>query len=455
MFSFVPHPFKYHALSMASQAGYDVDLVGFSGSSPCDEVLNHPNIRLQIIPTPEIPKLMNRVFFTRAIYKTIVQLWLLFSLLMFKIAKPTYILCQNPPAIPLLAVALLVSIFRGSKFVIDWHNYGYTWLAVNRPGSSLLVGLYYIYERIFGRLAHGHLCVSHAMKADLKQNWGINANVLHDLPQPFFKRASSREKKQLFDRHEFGKATEGSPKNVNAFCLEDGSLRPDRPALLVSSTSWTADEDFSVLLDAVEACDKRAKEGRAKFPLVRLVVTGKGDLKEFYERKIAALDLKYFTFYTEFLSFADYALLLGSADLGVSLHFSSSKLDLPMKVVDMFGSELPVAAYDYGCLGELVKDGVNGFTFTTREKLTDILYNMLIKFPEDLTVLEACRDNIREFKKAKWSDTWSEAAIPIFGHPQGHEAKDTSNSPKKATRSKGSAKSPQAARQRINSSKQK
>jgi len=65
--------------------------------------------------------------------------------------------------------------------------------------------------------------------------------------------------------------------------------------------------------------------------------------------------------------------MIAAADLGVCMHKSSSNLDLPMKVVDMFSSKLPCFAFDYPTIGELVisapSPNPNGALFKTAEDL--------------------------------------------------------------------------------------
>lgn len=128
-------------------------------------------------------------------------------------------------------------------------------------------------------------------------------------------------------------------------------LRQDRLALIVSSTSWTPDEDFNILLDALAIYELHAtlQKSDSLLPKVLVVVTGKGPLRDTYMRKINELQKKWnwVRCVSLWLEAEDYPILLGSADLGVCLHSSSSALDLPMKVVDMFGCGLPVCALQF------------------------------------------------------------------------------------------------------------
>jgi beta-1,4-mannosyltransferase len=66
--------------------------------------------------------------------------------------------------------------------------------------------------------------------------------------------------------------------------------RESRPAMIISSTSWTADEDFGILLTALELLDERTSSlSVAEFPNLLVVVTGKGPQKEMYLEKIRQL----------------------------------------------------------------------------------------------------------------------------------------------------------------------
>jgi len=186
-------------------------------------------------------------------------------------------------------------------------------------------------------------------------------------------------------------------------------MRPDRPALVVSSTSWTEDEDFSVLLEALADLDRRVK-GDTRFPRVLCVVTGKGPQRAMYEARMARMRLEKVRIKTMWLEAADYPKLLGSCDIGVSLHCSSSGLDLPMKILDMFGASLPVCAINFECLDELVQDGHNGLVFEEPKQLADQLQQLLTGFP-DARRLAELRANVRP---GRWSENWMQHAMPVI-----------------------------------------
>lgn len=195
--------------------------------------------------------------------------------------------------------------------------------------------------------------------------------------------------------------------------------RPGRPAVIVSSTSWTEDEDFSVLLEALTALDAAAVAAPSRFPDFLVLVTGKGPLKAMYEAKMAALPLRRVAIRTLWLAPGDYPLLLGCADLGVCLHFSTSGLDLPMKVVDMFGAGLPVCAINFACLPELVRHDINGLVFNTAAQLAQQMCDLFSGFPggDSAKRLKRLRAGVRLFQAERWQDNWTRHAAPFFALP--------------------------------------
>ena len=194
--------------------------------------------------------------------------------------------------------------------------------------------------------------------------------------------------------------------------MNDGSIQPkeDRAAILVSSTSWTPDEDFSILLEALKLYEKTCCKTR-----IVCLITGKGALKDHYEEIISQLELQKVQICLLWLQPEDYPRLLSSADLGVCLHTSSSGLDLPMKVVDMFGSHLPVAAFSYKCLDELVLHDVNGYHFTTSHELSQQLSQLLSDFPNKTETLNRFRNHLENnFTRQRWEDNWEQKVSHLF-----------------------------------------
>ena len=94
---------------------------------------------------------------------------------------------QNPPQFPTLAVTWWSLRRRGVRFVIDWHNLGYTLLQLRLGGWHPAVRLARWFERRDARRVDGNLCVSRALAAFLESRFGVrNARVLYDRPASVF-----------------------------------------------------------------------------------------------------------------------------------------------------------------------------------------------------------------------------------------------------------------------------
>ena len=194
-------------------------------------------------------------------------------------------------------------------------------------------------------------------------------------------------------------------------------IQKQRLRLIVSSTSWTPDEDFSLLLHALVGYSNLATSSHPHLPELMVIITGKGPQREQYLAQIASLEsqgkLEMVTIKTAWLSTADYANLLASADLGVSLHRSSSGVDLPMKVVDMFGCGLPVVGWGkFESWDELVVEGINGRGFGSVEQLQAILVELL---GDDGEQLQKLRSGALKESERGWDTEWDNVAARLFG----------------------------------------
>ncbi|KAL2133382.1 hypothetical protein VTI74DRAFT_2470 [Chaetomium olivicolor] len=404
----------YHALSIAKHGG-KVNLVGYTETSPHPDVATNPNITVTPLPgPPRRPLFIPFILFGPL--KVLYQLYHLTVLLAHRLPPAQWILVQNPPSIPTLAIAGLICRLRNAKLIIDWHNYGWTILSGTRGRNHPLVALSKLYECYFGRLGHLHLTVTHAMVRQLRSPpYSISQPMLalHDRPAAIFQPITSPSTRAEI----LSRVLPAEHKPLLPSILS-GTTR-----LIVSSTSWTPDEDFSLLLDALVQYATAATTTSPPNPTPLLaIITGKGPQKEHYLSRIRSLTqagkLPNVRIATAFLPFADYAGLLACADLGVCLHMSSSGVDLPMKVVDMFGAGLPVAAYcGYESFGELVREGENGRGFETAGELAAILERLLSGGEEGSRELEVLRKGAIKEGRRRWDEEWDEKIGVVMGLP--------------------------------------
>ena len=414
-----------HCLSLSEsfEEINEISLIGYNGGDIRSDISTNPKIKQYYIRqglNKLLRKLPKFLFILVALIKIITQIFSLSWILLLSIPKFKFLILQNPPGIPAMLICWIICKIRGAKFIIDWHNYGYTILKVNnRP--NFLVNLACKYEKYLGKKSDLNFCVSQAEKRDLKKQFEIEAICLPDRPvKGLFKFLNENEANELYKKYsnELSSLIDSHlPENKN-----------NKPIVMISSTSWTPDEDFSLLLDSfikteemiLEEIEDKEKKSRVnitkdKIKKILFLITGRGPLRDNFMKKVAEAKLNYFEVKSIWLESDDYPKLLSLVDLGISLHYSSSGIDLPMKVVDMFSGCLPVASIYYDTIVELVEENKNGFLFKNDKELCKILKNVIIEYSTSgkCQKIDKFRENLhKDLDKNDWVSQWKQRVIP-------------------------------------------
>ncbi|MFI5178755.1 MAG: hypothetical protein ACHQO8_09330, partial [Vicinamibacterales bacterium] len=121
---------QYHAHALAVN-GVDVDFVGYEGAALPGFLATDPRVAVHRFAEARL-RFRFRSSLLYAIGAVVDGARLSVRLAMTLLRLPTFdlLLVQNPPALPTLPVVWFVARVRHARLVIDWHNLGYTMLAL-------------------------------------------------------------------------------------------------------------------------------------------------------------------------------------------------------------------------------------------------------------------------------------------------------------------------------------
>jgi len=388
-----------HAIALASD-GAQVSLAGYQETPLPPAVSSNPRIRIyRIHGLSRAAEGSPRLWFLaitglRVAWLAVQALWLLLA----RTPRPGALLVQNPPSLPTLPVGWLAARLRGSRFIVDWHNFGYAMLAARLGSSHGIVRMAKACERIWGRRADANFCVSTAMRRALIGELGLPAAaVVRDNPL------------ELLPRLPIASRTVAARRVLARL----GISLPETAALAICPTSWTLDEDMDLLLEGLREWDQQSPAS----PSIRLflLITGRGPLRASFEARLSSIHWKRVTLRTAFLDPSTYRELLGTAHVGLCMHRSASGVDLPMKVVELLGARTPACVLDYGaCLAEQIQPGRTALTFRNSRELAERIDEVLEGFPDALHRLEQMQHDIETCCVETWQQTWACEAAPIL-----------------------------------------
>lgn len=122
--------------------GKKVFLFGFSGSElpiKSEKFISDGSLEIVHLRKYHLNFISSRL--TKYILKTVAQAVNISFLLIVTAVRtgdyPKHILVQNPPSIPPLFISFIFSQLFDSKLVVDWHNYGFSIMAIQKANKFI------------------------------------------------------------------------------------------------------------------------------------------------------------------------------------------------------------------------------------------------------------------------------------------------------------------------------
>lgn len=391
-----------HALALAARG--DVTLVGLQGSPVQQALTAEPRVRSlrlrgRTLADGATDRHRGHLAFSGA--RRALQ-GIRLGMMLMRGPKPDLVLMQNPPSTPTMAVVWIVARLRGARLAIDWQNLSHARAAVTLGEGHRTVRALQRGERRWARRADAHIAASRAMADWLQRECGVDATVFHDSPTACFRRPDLAAASAMWQR-----------------LSRELSLPPRRVALVVCSTSWQPDEDFDLLLEALERTERRLVEargpGEAVAPDLLMLMTGRGPLQREFEVRVERRALRRIAVRTMWLEPADYPIVVGMADAGVCLHQSASGRDLPTRLAEFRGCGVPLCVYDYApVVAEVLTDGREGVTFRDAGELSNVLTGLAAGDVSQAPAVASARKWLATHPVERWDAAWERVVAPVL-----------------------------------------
>lgn len=309
---------QYQACSLASmQEVSKVTLIGYDGEKCIDEVVQQSKINLLRFSVAGFEFLRN-IPLMHAIFRALAMVYALVVAL-GSVFPYDIILIQNPPCLPALVVAYLMQLCGyatglrpNMKIMLDWHNLGFKMFEEKHGPKHVLVRMSKNLEKCLSKLAVGNTCVSETMRLWLKDNFSVDAAVVYDKPAAIFhrNRPSIEMVHELFIKLGFtddklfsfmkSPCVPSRESTSIQIAMDDAShvvswRKADFCPLIISSTSWTPDEDFDLFLGALVLLNQKLQDAAtadsgASMDRVLVAITGKGPMKAQFMQQVTALE---------------------------------------------------------------------------------------------------------------------------------------------------------------------